>query len=128
MKGGIMNGKTLILACLAAGGPLAAWAQSLPDPTRPPAGADGVPAAEVVPAGPRLQSVLRRQGMKPAAVIDGVFVELGGRVGEARLVRVREDAVELHGPGGRQVLFLTPNIAKEVPASASVGARKPRSK
>lgn len=123
-----MNGKKLILACLAAGGPLGASAQVLPDPTRPPAGADGAPAAEVVPAGPRLQSVLHRQGMKPAAVIDGVFVELGGRVGDARLVRVREDAVDLQGPGGRQILFLTPNIAKKVPASASVGARKPRSK
>lgn len=98
--------------------PLLAAAQDLPDPTRPPP----LPAAgEVSPgapaAAPGLQMILRRPGRKPAAVINGEYVELGGRISGSRLVRIGDDSVVLEGPSGRETLALTPGIAKE-PATA----------
>lgn len=85
------------------------------DPTRPPAGmADGAPAAAAAaPATSGLQQIIRRAGARPAAVINGVRVELGGRVGDARLAEVREDFVVLRGASGRETLYLTPGIGKK---------------
>lgn len=108
------------LACL---GTLAipAMAQGLIDPTQPPAALDsmGSAGADAAPSG--LQTIIRRAGARPGALISGQYVELGGMVGEARLVKVGEDRVELQGPAGREVMFLTPSIEKKVPASAVSG-------
>jgi hypothetical protein len=108
-------------------------AQGLPDPTRPPAivieaatAPTARPTAAAAPSG--LQSIIRRQGARPAAVINGTYVELGGRVGEARLERVGEDSVDLRTATGRETLFLTPGVGKRiVPAKSSV-AKPPRGK
>jgi MSHA biogenesis protein MshK len=98
-----------------------AWAgdASLPDPTQPPesvmqaaSGTDAVPAAMTL-----LQTVILRQGARPAAIIGGELVSLGERYGEARLMSVSEDSVVLEGSGGRQVLYLMPGIHK-TPAKA----------
>jgi len=85
------------------------------DPTRPPfetgaSVAQGVTAPDA-PVG--LQSIIRRKGGKPAAMINGIVVELGGKVGEARLARVGEDFVVLRGPQGAETLYLTPGITKK---------------
>lgn len=97
-----------------------AEAQGLTDPTRPPAGADK-PAAETTgegePAATGLQTIIRRKGEKPAAVINGDFVVLGGRVGEARLVRIDEDSVTLRSAAGTEVLKLSPGIEKSLAKS-----------
>ncbi len=119
MAGRLMS---LISAFLVA----SAWASvghgQLADPTRPPAAllapASDAPAAEAAASG--LQSViLRRQG-KPAALINGEVVELGGKVGEARLVKIAEDAVVLRGPQGEETLRLTPAAEKKVGAGGTV--------
>lgn len=92
----------------------------VPDPTRPPPGwADGAPAA--APSSSGLQQIIRRAGAKPAAVINGQRVELGGRVGDARLVEVSEDFVVLQGASGRETLYLTPGIGKKTARAASQG-------
>lgn len=119
----------LLLALTA--GPL--WAQGLPDPTRPPPAFESGAAAPAAgaatpPTAPRLQSIIRRQGARSAVVINGVYVELGGKVGEATLDRVGEDSVDLRSTAGRETLYLTPGIGKQVvPAEAAV-AKRPRGK
>lgn len=91
-----------------------AHAQELADPTRPPAvaanpaGTATAPGAAAVASG--LQSIIRRDGAKPAALINGEYVTLGGRVGDARVVKIGEDAVTLKGPMGREILKLMPGV------------------
>jgi MSHA biogenesis protein MshK len=94
--------------------PCATLAQ-LADPTRP-----AIDTGSAVPAGMAaasatsgLQSIIQRQRGKPAALINGVVVELGGKVGEARLVRIGEDFVVLRGAMGNETLRLTPGIEKK---------------
>lgn len=111
---------------LAAVLPLVAVAQGLPDPTRPPAQLEAVTTAAAPLAASGLQSVIRRQGQKPAAVIHGTYVELGGLVGDARLVAVGEDSVTLQGEGGRETLWLTPGIEKRPAAAGNDGSEKRR--
>jgi len=87
------------------------------DPTRPAidisAGAD--PSLETgIAANSGLQSVILRKSGKPAALINGVVVELGGKVDEARLVKVGEDHVVLRGPLGDETLRLMPTAEKKV--------------
>lgn len=89
----------------------------LTDPTRPPAtihAAVGDPAGAAVFESSGLQSVILRKGGKPAALINGSVVELGGKVGEARLIRVNEDSVVLRGPQGDETLRLIPAAEKKV--------------
>jgi MSHA biogenesis protein MshK len=111
-----MNAKRLPLILLT----LAGWAQAqgLPDPTRPPAivgDGTGTAAAgqqaEPPPSG--LQSIIRHEGGKAAAVINGRYVELGGRIGDATLTRINEDSVELRSASGRETMYLTPGIGKK---------------
>lgn len=104
-----------ILAVLAGLAAMPVLAQTaLPDPTRPPPEVlapqteRSGPAMAGPAAGPQLQSVLmaRRPGGRKLAVIDGAIVPLGGRVGGAVLVEVRESAVVLQRGKQKQVLKL----------------------
>ncbi len=87
------------------------------DPTRPAidtsAGADPSLDASIA-ASSGLQSVILRKNGKPAALINGLVVELGGKVGEARLIKVSEDHVVLRGPLGDETLRLMPTAEKKV--------------
>ncbi len=104
-----------------------ARAEALPDPTRPPAALEApvAPSATTPPAATGLQTIIRRVGRKPAAVINGEYVELGAKVGEAKLLQIGDDSVILQGPAGKEVLKLTPNVGKAEPTAAgkSGGAR-----
>ncbi len=105
---------------------LPALAQApLPDPTRPPAAFENAPAATEAKAGNSagLQTVILRKGRKPVAVINGETVELGGKVGEATLVKLSEREAVLQGPQGREVLHLTPKASKT--AAHPGGAPRP---
>lgn len=92
------------------------WAQgALPDPTRPPVAAAPIAESGKAAAGPAaggLSSVILRKGEKPAAIVDGQYVELGGKVGERRVVRIAEGKVVLRNAEGRETLLLTPGIEK----------------
>jgi hypothetical protein len=107
-----MNMKRLAALLLLASLSGLATAQGLPDPTRPPASVEGDPAATAIaPSG--LQSIIRRQHGKSAAVINGVYVEQGGKVGDATLTRIGEDSVELRSSSGRETMYLTPGVGKQ---------------
>jgi MSHA biogenesis protein MshK len=95
----------------------------LPDPTRPPAAlinpsASGGGVVEDVASGPTLQSVILRKGQKPAAIISGERVELGGKYGDARLTKVSESRVVLSGASGSETLLLTPSVEKTMVVDA----------
>lgn len=105
--------RRLILGLLVCAAPVCA---QLTDPTRPPVSlpvATGSPTGDAqAPAG--LQSILlgRDGKTRPAAVINGTVVQLGGMLGEQRLVQVAENYVVLLGPEGRETLTLTPAVEK----------------
>lgn len=92
---------------------IAAIAEELPDPTRPPASLTApvvAPASGVVanqPAG--LQSIIISKTRR-AAIIDGETVELGGKYGDAKLIEVNEGSVVLRSAQGRQVMTLFPDV------------------
>lgn len=93
-----------------------AQAQALVDPTRPPPSVEK-PAPVAAPgetAVTGLQTIIRREGAKPAAVINGEYVVLGGRIGENRVIKIGEDSVTLKTPTGRETLKLIPGIEKTV--------------
>ena len=120
----VLRGSMALLAASLAAMPV--FAEDL-DPTRPPSGIAEMPATvatkEAQPSA-GLQQIIRRAGAKPAAVINGQRVELGGRVGDARLAEVSEDFVVLHGASGRETLYLTPGIGKKTAKAASHGKEK----
>lgn len=106
----------LLLATLISGLALPVLAQALPDPTRPPGGVDGA-SMEGTESG--LQSIIRPNGGKPRALINGELVPLGGKLGESRLVAVNADNIVLqNSDGSRDTLYLTPGISKK-PRSAN---------
>lgn len=97
----------------------AALAQSA-DPTRPPAAwlapasDDAAKSGGDAGGGLRLQSVLMPQGGRPVAVIGGKTVPLGGKVGDATLVRLNEREAVLQGADGVTHLYLTPDVEKQM--------------
>ena len=105
-----------LVAALALVSGLPAQAQSLPDPTRPPASLlaprtnSGLPVQLATQAGPQLQSVLiaRHPGGRHVAVIDGQTISLGGKFKGAVLSRMTEGEVVLVTGTTRQVLRLYP--------------------
>ncbi|MBU3910070.1 MAG: MSHA biogenesis protein MshK [Gammaproteobacteria bacterium] len=99
----------------------------LTDPTRPPTAISAAdPAAAAVFEASGLQSVILRKHGKPAALINGEVVELGGKVGEAKLIRISEDSIVLRGPQGDETLRLIPAAEKKVGAGGT--AQKPAQK
>lgn len=110
--------KLLLLVCLS---PLAALAQTpLRDPTRPPAALEsGFEAA----GGLRLEAVLRPQGGRPAALINGRTLALGAEIEGRRLVSVGDGEVALRGPEGVEVLRLVPMVEKNEQFGGRVGRR-----
>ncbi|MFY9328014.1 MAG: hypothetical protein WAO76_08360 [Georgfuchsia sp.] len=83
------------------------------DPTRPALSesTSGSTDANVPATG--LHTIIRRKGGKPAAIINGEYVELGDRVGESRLTSIGEASVVLSGPAGKETLDMTPGIEKK---------------
>lgn len=96
----------------------AAHAQGLSDPTRPP-GASALETETPAPSSPRLQSILISPQRK-LAVINGEAVALGGRVGEATLIRISEASVVLKRNGELETLRMFPSGMDKKPAPASV--------
>lgn len=106
---------------------LGAGAQ-VPDPTRPPevllAPANGGGALPLAESG--VQTVILRRGGKSAAVINGQYVTVGGKLGEKRVVGISESEVVLKGEGGTEVIKLIPAIEKaqaKKPADANRRAK-----
>ena len=99
------------------------------DPTRPPVGwLQNSPDVGTVEdeGGLRLQSVLWPQRGKPVAIIGGKTVPLGGRLGEAHLIRLTEHEAVLQGPEGLTRLYLTPDVKKQMIVLPAASAKKSR--
>jgi MSHA biogenesis protein MshK len=97
------------LAMLLAATASAQGSATLVDPTRPPSVG---PAGEaVVPAGPRLQSVLISPTRR-TAVISGRTVGLGARFGDATVESINEGTVVLKYANRRETLHLIPGMDK----------------
>ena len=90
-----------------------AWAQVVNDPTRPPGGfAVGDPeAAGDAGGGLVLQSVMISPTRK-SAIINGEMVRLGGKYGDAVLVKLTENEAVLKSGSEMQVLKLYPGVEK----------------
>ena len=90
-------------------------AQELTDPTRPAATLEvSEPSADAEALAEQNQTQGLRliiiQKNRRAAIIDGKTIELGGKVGDARLVEVNEGSVVLQGTRGKQVMTLFPRV------------------
>ena len=105
--------------------PLAA--SELADPTQPPAGiydmqGGGQGAANVIRSRTNngLQSVIISP-QRRAAIINGTTVELGEKIGGAKLIEVNEGGVVLQSIRGKRMLALFPGVnlkMKTIPAQA----------
>lgn len=94
-----------------------AAAEPLPDPTRPSidlsngaGGAGGVDTVPVEPVSQGLQSIIIAPHYR-AAIINGETVNLGGKLGDSKLVEVRESSVVLQNAHGRRVMELFPKVS-----------------
>jgi MSHA biogenesis protein MshK len=117
----IAAGSVAVLTALSS----TAYAESLPDPTRPPASVLLPASAASAPVdGLQLQSVLLGAGRTPAAVISGEVVLQGGLVRDARLVRVTEHSAVLRGPQGETTLALTPSATKQRTTVSTLESKK----
>jgi MSHA biogenesis protein MshK len=122
MAEAVIRPRRLLAAAALCGACACGHAQSLQDPTRPPAvtavGEDGAPLSI---AAPQLQSVLiaRQPGGRHVAVIDGDTVRLGETYKGARVARITPNEVELVRGKDRQVLKL-PRDAAAVEDGSSV--------
>ena len=121
------------LLCLALPA-LALEIELLSDPTRPaigmPSAADagGGAGSAIQPVHQGLQSVIISP-QRRAAVIDGATVELGGKVGDATLIDVRESSVVLQGAQGRRVMELFPGVRiNKVETAAPLAEKTPAQK
>ena len=91
--------------------------ESLPDPTKPAVeipyevetGKAGVGEDKPVVKKEGLQSIIISPKYR-VAVINGVTVALGEKIGDATLVEVREGSVVLQGPQGKRVMELFPGV------------------
>lgn len=103
-----------------------AQAEPFRDPTRPPGSSEYAPGQ----TDGGLQSIVRREGQKPRALINGELVALGEKVGGAagsqRLIAIHDDSVVLRDEqGNRETLQLTPAASKTYAKPHSSASRKP---
>ncbi len=114
------NAMQICCAAILACGVATALAQTLSDPTRPPAGLglQGVPiGGEAGGLGLSLESV-RISADSRSAIINGEHVQIGQRVRGLRLVRVSENEVVVLEGGQRRTLKLFPGVNKKPVAIA----------
>lgn len=96
-----------------------------PDPTRPAAALISPESggAAAAPAASGVQAVILRHGGKSGAVVNGQYVEVGGKLGDKRVLKISESEVVLMGAAGREVLKVTPAIDK-VPARKKAATKR----
>lgn len=99
----------LLPVCTLVVTPLVA-AQVLNDPTRPPAAVfSNAPGDTGAATAPLLQSVM----ISPAGssvIIGGETVKLGGKYGDARVVKITANEVVLRSASGTEILRMYPNV------------------
>ena len=111
LTGGTRLARHPFMAAVAALCAVAAFhshAQSMPDPTRPPPQFNAA-EGEAVSTGPVLQSV-KISPTERSAIIGGDLVKLGGKYGDARVVKITEREVVLRSAAGIQTLKMYPDV------------------
>jgi len=95
-----------------------ATAEALADPMRPPGslGLGQEPNSQVADSGPVLQSVLVSSGRK-VAVISGQAVNIGGKFGDSRVIKITESEVTLLNGKNLQTIKLFPGVEKRLISS-----------
>lgn len=120
-----MMGRNLFFLVLAGFTGMTPVFAQVPDPTRPPEAfvtAEGGGVAAPHESG--VQTViLRPGGRKSAAVINGQYVEVGGMVGDKRVLKITESEVVLNGESGREVIKVMPAIEK-IPVKKAAAKRR----
>jgi MSHA biogenesis protein MshK len=126
-----------LLTLLPLWSPLTEGAELLADPTRPPEANFASGPVESKSDSLVLQSVILGKGRNSAAIISGQVVQINGKIGDARLIRLTESQAVLKGPEGETTLHLTPAVDKRVtqsetknskPAPPAVGSGRPDTK
>jgi MSHA biogenesis protein MshK len=97
-------------------------AQTINDPTRPPGAVSSADNEPEQARAPVLQSVLITPTHR-AAIINGQRVELGGRYGEARVLKITETEVVLRSVAGTEVLKMYPNVDKALKGAERLPTR-----
>ena len=98
----------LLLAALMAN---SACAEALSDPMRPPVVVGPQADVNSAPTGPILQSVMISP-QRRAAIIGGQTATIGGKFGNARVIKISESEVVLESDGKLQTLSLFPGVEK----------------
>jgi MSHA biogenesis protein MshK len=109
MRGGLVFRSAVKLLCLAslfAAAPVVAL-----DPTQPPAGRAAGDAPVDAAASLHLQAILRGPG-RASAVINGNSLQVGDRVGDARILAIHRHAVLIDRQGQQQELHLSAPITQ----------------
>jgi MSHA biogenesis protein MshK len=118
--------KGIAVFCVLSAAVVSLHAENLPDPTRPPADvitASGARYGRGVMSSSGLRSIIISDTRR-AAIIDGKTVELGGQLGNARLVEVNPGSVVLQRGRNRQVLTLFPGVRISHQEIADTGSSK----
>ena len=105
-------------------------AQSMNDPMRPPATLySSIPGEGNAPAGPMLQSI-KISPTERSAIIGGERVTVGGKYGDARVVRITDHEVVLRSAGGTETLKMYPGVEMNpvTPPAPAVEKRPRKSK
>jgi MSHA biogenesis protein MshK len=92
---------------------LTVMAQTLADPTRPPATVSDASTNAEILAGPVLQSILIAPNRR-LAIINGQTVALNGKYGEQTLIKMTETEVVLRNGKEFQTLKLFPDFNKKL--------------
>jgi MSHA biogenesis protein MshK len=104
-----------------------AAAQILTDPTRPSAGFASTEAGDDAVAAPVLQSVMISSAAR-TAIIGGESVKLGGKYGDARVVKITETEVVLRTASGTETLKMYPAVIVKPVQPAPLAGAKPAQK
>jgi len=104
-----------------------AVAQILTDPTRPPSALASSEAGDDAGAAPVLQSVMISSAAR-TAIIGGETVRLGGKYGDARVVKITETEVVLRTASGNETLKMYPAVSIKPIQPAPVAGAKPAQK
>jgi MSHA biogenesis protein MshK len=99
----------------------------LNDPTRPPPGIYSNEAAgSAAVSEPVLQSVMISPTER-SAIIGGKTVKLGGKYGDARIVKITEGEVVLRSASGTETLRMYPDVSmKPIEPTSSLGNKRAR--
>ena len=123
MAGSLRRYAPILAALICAVTAATGTAQTLRDPTRPPAASAKGAAGRIEQSGWILQSVLISPERR-YAIINGEVVALGGSIAGAELVAVAEERVTLRTREGLRVVHLFPDVTRLGAADASPGSAK----